>query len=125
MRRVLHRVVEQQRLALLVLELAAGEQLGDGDRRQAGQARAEEPAAVVHPARWAPVVLGRVHAILVVPDVTEHRYGVARILVGIQRADAVPGGVEQVDADRARLAGRAGRDLFVCRGDQRPDQALA
>ena len=72
-RRVLHRVVEQQRLALRVLELAAGEQLGDGDRGQAGQARAEEPGAVVHPAGRAPVVLGGVDAILVVPDVTEHR----------------------------------------------------
>ena len=72
-RRVLHRVVEQQRLALRVLELPAGEQLGDRDRGQAGQARAEEPGAVVHPARRAPVMLGGVDAILVVPYVPEHR----------------------------------------------------
>ena len=69
-RRVLYRVIEQERLALRVLKLTAGEQLGDGDRGQAGQARTEEPATVVHPACRAPVVLGRVHAILVVPDVT-------------------------------------------------------
>ena len=127
-RRVLHRVVEQQRLALRVLELPAGEQLGDGDRGQAGQARAEEPGAVVHPARRAPVMLGGVDAILVVPDVAEHRYVddvTAEVLGGVQRADAVTGGVEHEDGDRAGLAGRAGGDLFVGRGDQRPDQALA
>ena len=127
-RRVLYRVVEQQRLALRVLELPAGEQLGDGDRGQAGQARAEEPGTVVHPAGRAPVVLGGVDAILVVPYVPQHRYVgdvMAKILGGVQRADAVAGGVEHEDGDRAGLAGRAGGDLFACRGDQRPDETLA
>ena len=130
---VLHRVVEQERL-LRVRELAAGEQLGDGHRGQAGQARAEEPGALVHVAGRAAVPLGGAAAFAVVPQVAEDEDAVgppplAR-LVGagvagrVERADAAAVGFEHQDHRGAALAGRARVGFLGRGGDEGAHQAL-
>ncbi len=121
-RRVLHGVVEQQRLAAARVggQLPARHQLGDRHRRQRRQPRAEVPDALVHRARRAPVLHRGVLGRLVVRDVGEDEHAVVERAVPVprrvERLHPVPG--EDGEAAYPRL------DLRLRRRDERADALL-